>query len=561
MTRDVAVPSTPEHGGDIMYLFLEIACRGPLDPPATEVADGDSRPEVVAGVCRTPFEASVLQEFQLEIDEWDELVAEYERGDPEQPYHPATLTFQGDTIDVAVRLKGNEEVSWIGRKMQFVVSFVENDPDVRFHGVRKLSFDAPWYDPSMLRERLAMSYFADAGLPYSCAASARLDVGGVYYGVYTLLEYLDHQYVERHFGDTAGDGQLWKYGVEIVGDEKGDPALVDRFFAADSAAEMTAVAHEEEMLLEWAAEAVIGHGDGFWIFQNNFYVYEHPFDGLTFLPWDLDLSVDAMGPLFDPWAGAAPQFQHWLAHPEGKSAFADAVARVADAYDPDVLLARIEAWGAQINDAYLDDPNRSTSVPEHVDMTERMKRTIPQRKAFLESWVAVARGDTADADDDGSPVGADCDDGDASIHPQAVERCDGSDENCDGTFDEGAGCDTCTQRSFEDGHLLICEDPLPWDDAAELCELHGGTLGAPATREEMMMVWVHDYYASTDPLFWAGASDRDEDGIWTDGKGSPVTPSWDSDEPSGGQCGAWNLLEYSWDARSCDEAHRTICRL
>ena len=158
-------------------------------------------------------------------------------------------------------------------------------------------------------------------------------------------------------------------------------------------------------------------------------------------------------------------------------------------------------------------------------MTERMERTIPQRKAFLESWVAAARGITADADADGSPVGSDCDDGDASIHPGATESCDGRDQDCDGTFDEGAGCDTCTQRSFEHGHVLICEDPLSWEDATELCQRHGATIGAPATTEEMMMVWVHDYYASADALFWADVSDLDEDGVWTDWNGSVVTPS------------------------------------
>ncbi len=62
----------------------------------------------------------------------------------------------------------------------------------------------------------------------------------------------------------------------------------------------------------------------------------------------------------------------------------------------------------------------------------------------------------ADSDGDGYGAGAatsfcgvldsgyvanesDCDDGDASVNPDAVEACDGVDENCDGSIDEGAG--------------------------------------------------------------------------------------------------------------------------
>lgn len=42
-----------------------------------------------------------------------------------------------------------------------------------------------------------------------------------------------------------------------------------------------------------------------------------------------------------------------------------------------------------------------------------------------------------DADNDGWPAGQDCDDADPTVHPENVERCDGKDNNCDGTADEG----------------------------------------------------------------------------------------------------------------------------
>lgn len=56
-----------------------------------------------------------------------------------------------------------------------------------------------------------------------------------------------------------------------------------------------------------------------------------------------------------------------------------------------------------------------------------------------------------DEDNDGYPVGTDCNDNNAAIHPNATEICNGIDDNCDGQIDEGLSLFTYYQDNDADG--------------------------------------------------------------------------------------------------------------
>lgn len=77
-----------------------------------------------------------------------------------------------------------------------------------------------------------------------------------------------------------------------------------------------------------------------------------------------------------------------------------------------------------------------------------------------------------DADGDGY-CESDCDDADAAIHPDAVETCDGVDEDCDGSVDEGAG-PTWYIDSDGDGYggeaVVSCEAPDAYADNGADCD-------------------------------------------------------------------------------------------
>jgi hypothetical protein len=89
-------------------------------------------------------------------------------------------------------------------------------------------------------------------------------------------------------------------------------------------------------------------------------------------------------------------------------------------------------------------------------------------------------GDCTDADGDGFGVGADCtqidcDDTDSDINPDASERCNGTDDTCDGVADEGCGCDfdgntdgICTTATIDpDGD---CAAPADYEADESSCD-------------------------------------------------------------------------------------------
>jgi hypothetical protein len=151
-----------------------------------------------------------------------------------------------------------------------------------------------------------------------------------------------------------------------------------------------------------------------------------------------------------------------------------------------------------------------------------------------------------DSDGDGYIAASDCDDDNPNIHPEAVEGCDGLDQNCNGDIDEGFDAD-------RDGYT-VCGSGDP--DNADCDDDDGGV--HPGAEEQCDGVdddcdGATDEDLGTEPCSSVCGEGVEEciDGAWV--CSAPETcecfPPGDTDEQGCGRCGTQQRTctsEYTW---------------
>jgi hypothetical protein len=226
-------------------------------------------------------------------------------------------------------------------------------------GMHRFNLKAMYNDPSQMREALAWQLFGRVGVPASQHTYAKLAFDDLYFGLFSLIEQVDKQFLKDHFG--ANDkGNLYKAYCGDIGcatlehrvgegdDDSGrqymgrDPANLTYRLKAnedqptantlDDLAQFVWVINGvglpggeerfdtdafrqsvEEILnvhafLRWAAtNLLIGSWDNYFATPANYYLYNSGFDGdadgfmtkpyFTFIPWDYDNSfgIDYFG--------------------------------------------------------------------------------------------------------------------------------------------------------------------------------------------------------------------------------------------------------------------------
>ena len=370
---------------------------------------GDLGPDLPAEptwpkACEDIYDPAIVPTFELTFSdvELQGLASDCDQGI--QNYRPVEFRYGDETVAAMARLKGNWSFSC--DKYQFVISFNELDSSGRFHGVRKIVLDAPWYDRTLLHERMAFPLFESLGLPYSCVNNAQLMLNGAYYGLYANVERIDHEYLERNFQEY--EGNLYQGGAELKTNETlNDTSNRDALVAATTVQEIAALVDLDEAVAEWAAEAMLPAMDNYWAgVEINYYLYDHPSRGFVYLPYDLDIvfgdAAYADGSLLWPdtlWSDPItyehpgwlkePVMQIVLADPFWCGRFVEALVEARAAYAPDAMADQVADWADQIATAAADDPNKPFSTTDHEAAVAQLEAFFAERAAFVDGWLAA----------------------------------------------------------------------------------------------------------------------------------------------------------------------------
>ncbi len=546
LDADISTPQEVVDGADVTGSSDSAQGEEDLGSGWTDI----SIPPHTVQPCSEIYDEALLPTFEVEIapDVWAAMLEEWKNGDvweaegkPVKVYRPAKwFRYEDETFfDVMIRPKGSP-FQWplSPTKMQFNISFTQINKDQRFRGVRKLLLDAPAWDPTFFHDRLGMSVMRDLGIPASCANNARLIINGEYYGIFTSIERVDKEFLTRWFGPLLNDGNLYKYFYKANNEDDGDTSDLEETFFFDGMTgeftgdsltleELAAKVDLDQAILEWAGEAIIPDGDGFWIGSDNFYLYNHPTRGFLFIPWDLDISFDHKKPFVDPithsvdWGifeGKPPQFETVMADPVWSQKFKDALDTARAVYDPTVLQGRIDQWSAQIIDAVAEDTNKPFSTQEHIDQVAVLRDFVQQRADYYDGWKVC-------------------------------------------TSDGGPSVD----KSFAGANFRFLLSACGWELSEQACVKAGGHLASPQSDEEQAFL-VAESQALVEGYWWLGANDIALEGAYVGADGSPLPyDSWGNEQPDGEDsqnCAALSPTETGdWQDKECSSPYPAICRL
>jgi hypothetical protein len=348
-------------------------------------------------------------------------------------YQPINIQYNNTTLyHCGIKIKGNASYFFNKYKLKksFKISFNEFEKQ-NFDGLQKIILNNGTSDPSFVREPLSYMLMRNNNLPAPRTAYAKLFINGAYWGLYQVIENIDNQFLQNHFGIDSSQGNLFKTGQEAsvtlayVGNSKA--AYKNKGLQLKSNEEiddwnglihfldvinnkngtelydsLQTLFNTSDYLKVLAIEKMVNSWDSYWGGGNNFYLYQHPNRKFYWIPWDMNetfvdehafitnLTVSYNYLLPTNRYASRPLLKSIFSFSNNSTTYFDNVCGLLGSglasYQVDSTLG---AWHALIDQAVLQDPNKLYSYTDFKNSL--FESTINADLTFPNSGIRVRR--------------------------------------------------------------------------------------------------------------------------------------------------------------------------
>ena len=176
------------------------------------------------------FNDKVLHEIRLSVNSKDWQLLKDHWG--EDTKYPADFRWNDQVVrNVAIHSRGAG--SRRPNKLSLHVDFQHYTTGQTFLGLKSVILRNNSQDASNMRERLSMLFFRSLGLVAEREAHTRLYVNNQYVGLYTIVESVDEDFLQKNFGENTG--RLYEYHFDNQAVSAGQAVFTFQYVGPDPA--------------------------------------------------------------------------------------------------------------------------------------------------------------------------------------------------------------------------------------------------------------------------------------------------------------------------------------
>ncbi|WP_083496971.1 CotH kinase family protein [Brevibacillus choshinensis] len=263
------------------------------------------------------FDQSKVTTVDITIDEAD--LTKMLENPLEEKMYSADVVVNGEKVEnVGLRTKGNLTLRSVAQmedsdRYSWKIDFDKYVDEQNLHGLKKLSLNNNYSDPSQMREYLSYSLMQKMGIPTPAFSYMYVTINGKEWGLYLGVEAIEETFLERNYENARGDlykpegtGSDLKWisddiddytgmNLKTNQDTKDQSELIEMLDAINHGGDIEKYVDVDEMLRYFAVNTAVVNLDHYQgNLKHNYYLYEE--NGIfSILPWDYNMSFGGFG--------------------------------------------------------------------------------------------------------------------------------------------------------------------------------------------------------------------------------------------------------------------------